>query len=77
MYTIPAIFIKISTYSCCEKIISSGEMKMSFSSSLLGGRMEPEKSLAGKNLGNLARYPVVCHDHALSHRLVDGQVRLG
>jgi hypothetical protein len=38
--------------------------------------MEPEKSLAGKNLGNLARYPVVCHDHALSHRFVDGQVRL-
>jgi hypothetical protein len=50
---------------------------MSLSSSLLGRRMEPEERLVGKNLGNLARYPVVCHNHALSHRLVDGQVRLG
>jgi hypothetical protein len=50
---------------------------MCLSSSLLGWRMEPEEGLVGKNLGNLARYPVVCHDHALRHRLMDGQVRLG
>jgi hypothetical protein len=39
--------------------------------------MEPEQRLAGKDLGNLAGHPVVCHDHALGHRLVDGQVLLG
>ncbi len=49
---------------------------MCLSSSLLGRRMEPEERLVGKNLGNLARYPVVCHDHALRHRLVDCQVGL-
>ena len=39
--------------------------------------MEPEEGLSGKGLGNLAGHPMVGHDHALGHRLVDGQVGLG
>ena len=39
--------------------------------------MEPEEGVGGENLGNLARHPMVGHDHALGDRLVYGEVLLG